>query len=314
VGRHRRGLPRQQNIDPNAVFGEAQAEVGPGYIKAGFAFEGNSTTLEYEPTTQEIVLNTAFTQVVPKTGLPFTVSGGVFQFRNVNIPQGVAVLGQGPNPMVWLVNGDFTVAGILSVRGGNGARVDTLQSANYAKAGGVGQCGGGNGGDGTPSATLRDLRGGTGRGPLQAAGMGGRGGYLACQANCYSSAAYNGDGGGSGGGGGTLATQGDPHWRGTLPTAPTLPNNGTPATNTSFQQRLGYGGAGCGGSSGARTTFLAGGEVARRCSQTRATTTISGAARSVWATTCASRASSTYPWVVVAAVAAVTCPRVRTAH
>jgi len=242
-----------KNIDPAAVFAEAQAEIGPGYIKAGFAFEGNSTTLEYEPTTQEIVLNTAFTQIVPKTGLPFTVSGGVFQFRNVNIPQGVTVMGQGPNPMVWLCSGDFTVAGTLSVRGGNGARVDTLVTGNYAKAGGIGQCGGGNGGDGSPNSVTRDLRGGTGRGPMQAAGMGGGGGYLSCLGGC---------GGGSGGGGGTMATQGDPHWRGTLPTAPTLPNNGTPATNTSFQQRLGYGGAGCGGSSGARTTFLAGGEVA----------------------------------------------------
>src|SRR5262245_1784905 len=252
-----------KNIDPTAVFAEAQAEVGPGYIKAGFAFEGNSTTLEYEPTTQEIVLNTAFTQVVPKTGLPFTVSGGVFQFRNVNIPQGVSVLGQGPNPMVWLCSGDFTVAGSLSVRGGNGARVDTLNSANYAKAGGIGQCGGGNGGDGTPSATQRDLRGGTGRGPLQAAGMGGRGGYLACVGGCYTDPDfYNGSGGGSGGGGGTMATQGDPHWRGALPTAPTVPNTASPPTNTSFQQRMGYGGAGCSRSSGSRTQFLPGGEVA----------------------------------------------------
>src|SRR5262245_13489759 len=154
-----------RNIDPTAVFAEAQAEVGPGYVKAGFAFEGNSTTLEYEPTTAEIVLNTAFTQVVPKTGLPFTVSGGVFHFRNVTIPQGVTVLGQGPNPMVWICRGNFTVSGTLSVKGGDGARVDTLQSAYYAKAGGIGQCGGGNGGDGTPLATQRDMRGGAGRGP-----------------------------------------------------------------------------------------------------------------------------------------------------
>ena len=95
----------------------------------------------------------------------------------MNIQQGVTVLGQGPNPMVWLCSGNFTVAGTLSVRGGNGARVDSLVTGNYAKAGGIGQCGGGNGGDGSPNSITRDLRGGTGRGPRQAAGMGG-GGYL----------------------------------------------------------------------------------------------------------------------------------------
>ncbi|HEB51777.1 MAG TPA: hypothetical protein ENI87_00840, partial [bacterium] len=182
----------QDNIDLTASFPESQAEVGPGYVKAGFAFEGNSTTLEYEPTANEVVLNTAFTQIVPKTGLPFTVAGGVFNFRNVRIPQGVTVRGTGPNPMVWLCSGTFTVEGTLTVSGGDGARVDTLNSANFAKAGGIGVCGGGNGGDGTPSATLRDLRGGTGRGPLQEAGTGGRGGYLACTTGCYTGSGYNG--------------------------------------------------------------------------------------------------------------------------
>jgi len=182
----------------------------------------------------------------------------------VLIPQGVTVLGQGPNPMVWLCNGDFTVAGTLSVRGGNGARVDTLQSANYAKAGGIGQCGGGNGGDGTPLATQRDLRGATGRGPLQAAGQGGRGGYLAYISPCGPGpSSYYFGGGGSGGGGGTLATQGDPHWRGALPTGATIPNI-PPTINTSFQQRMGFGGAGCGGGSGTRIGFLTGGEPAPR--------------------------------------------------
>jgi hypothetical protein len=249
-----------KNIDPLAPFPEALADVGPGYMRAGFAFEGSNTTLEYEPTANEVVLNTAFTQIVPKAGLPFTVAGGVFNFRNVLIPQGVTVLGTGPNPMVWLCNGRFTVSGTLSVSGGDGARVDTLNSANFAKAGGIGRCGGGNGGDGTPSATQRDLRGATGRGPLQEAGKGGRGGYLACTAGCYTGTGYNSSGGGSGGGGGTMATQGDVNWRGTIQTQAIVPNVGQPPTNTGFQQSRGFGGAGCSGGSGSRTGFLAGGE------------------------------------------------------
>ncbi len=246
------------SLDLAAAFPESQAEVGTGYLKAGFAFEGKSTSFEYQPNTAEIVLNTAFTQIVPVSGLPFTVTGGVFNFKNVTIPQGVTVTGSGPNPMVWLCSGRFTVAGTLSVKGGNGARVDTLQSANFAKAGGVGSCGGGNGGDGTPSANLRDLRGAAGRGPLQEGGKGGRGGYLACLTGCYTGSGYNGSGGGSGGGGGTLATQGDPNYRGTTPT-PINPNV-PPTLNTSFQQKRGYGGSGCSGGSGTRSGFLNGGE------------------------------------------------------
>ena len=243
-------------IDFAASFPESQAEVGQGFVRAGFAFEGNSTSLEYEPQANEVVLNTSFTQIVPKTGLPFTVAGGVFNFKNVSIPQGVTVRGTGPNPMVWLCSGTFNVSGTLTVSGGAGARVDTLNSANFAKAGGVGVCGGGNGGDGTPSATLRDLRGGTGRGPGQQAGKGGRGGYLACTSGCYTGSGYNSSGGGSGGGGGTMATQGDLNWRGTIPGG-ISPNT---VGQTSFQQVMGYGGAGCSGSSATRTGYLAGGE------------------------------------------------------
>jgi len=246
------------SIDLTAAFPESQADVGAGFIKAGFAFEGKSTSLEYQPTALEVVLNTAFTQIVPSNGLPFTVAGGEFNFRNVTIPQGVTVVGQGPNPMVWLCSGRFTVAGTLTVRGGNGARVDTLNSANYAKAGGVGGPAGGNGGDGTPSATQRDLRGGTGRGPLQTPGKGGRGGYLACVSGCYTGSGYNGSGGGSGGGGGTMATQGDPNYRGTTPT--NIQPNVPPTANTSFQQVRGFGGTGCSGGSGSRSGFLNGGE------------------------------------------------------
>ncbi|MCU0866352.1 MAG: hypothetical protein MUC36_21420 [Planctomycetes bacterium] len=251
-------------FDPTASFPEAQAEVGPGYLKAGFAFEGNSTSLEYEPTAQEVVLNTDFTQIVPKTGQPFTVAGGMFNFRNVTIPQGVTVIGRGSRPMVWLCSGTFTVAGTLTVRGGNGARVDTLRSANFAKAGGVAGPGGGNGGDGTPSATQRDLRGGTGRGPMQESGRGGRGGYLACTAGCYTGTGYRGSGGGSGGGGGSMATQGDRNWRGDRPEldtiVPNTPAATTPPTNTWFQQIFGFGGVGCSGGSGTRSGFLRGGE------------------------------------------------------
>jgi hypothetical protein len=229
-------------IDFAAVFAEPLAEVGHGYIRAGFAFEGSPTTIEFEPQAQEVVMNTDFTQVVPKDGPAFNVGGGIFNFRNVHIPQGVTVRGQGSNPMVWLCSGDFVVDGELTVRGGDGARVTTLNSANFPKPGGAGTCGGGSGGAGSPSGTARSAVGATGRGPLQVPGLGGRGGLLVCMAGCY-----QGDGGGSGGGGGSLATQGDPHYR-----APAM-------AGTAFQQRRGNGGMGCSGGAGTRTGVLEGG-------------------------------------------------------
>ncbi|MFN9706569.1 MAG: Ig-like domain-containing protein [Planctomycetota bacterium] len=257
------GFDALGQIDLSAAFPESQAEVGPGFVKASFAFEGKSTTLEYAPTSTEVVLNTAFTQIAPSNGLAVSVAGGVFNFRNVTIPQGVTVIGQGPNPMVWLCSGRFTVSGTLTVRGGDGQRVNVLNSANLAKAGGVAGPAGGNGGDGTPSATLRDTRGGTGRGPLQVSGRGGRGGYRACVSGCYTGNGYNGSGGGSGGGGGTMATQGDPSYRGTTPTN-INPNTPSPPASTSFQQVRGFGGAGCSGDSGTRSGFLNGGEPGDR--------------------------------------------------
>jgi len=184
----------------------------------------------------ETVLNTAFTQVVTTTG-PINVSGGLFFFDTVTIPAGATVVGTGPNPMIWVVN-DMIVDGRLSADGGDGARVDTLSSAQFAKSGGVGGPAGGNGGAGTPATTAQSLYGQSGFGPGNAPGLGGRGGLLSFVAAC---------GRGSGGGGGSFATAGDPWFR-------------TPAgTGTSFLQRAGNGGMGCLGVSGsANRTLLPG--------------------------------------------------------
>lgn len=253
-----------RNIDFGAVFPESVAEVGAGFLRAGFDFGGNATTLDYRPLANEVVLNTAFTQVVPENGLPFTVNGGVFRFRDVTIPQGVRVVGQGPNPMIWRCSGRFTVEGTLTVDGGDGARVDTLRAANFAKAGGVGSCGGGNGGEGSPSGTGRDQTGAAGRGGGQVAGRGGRGGLISCSLACYTNTSptfYNGSGGGSGGGGGGMATRGDENWLNiTQQQLEAIQPNSSVSAETAFQQVYGFGGSGCSGGSGTRAQFLGGGE------------------------------------------------------
>ncbi len=191
-------------LDPEAPFLDPVAEVKNGVLSASFDFEGLQTLFDYGPLTKEVVLNTDFTTVTPKNGPPFTVSGGVFSFRNVEIPAGVTVRGVGPNPMVFLATGNVEVRGHLSVNGGDGASVDTLNSANFPTAGGAGACSGGNGGQGSPKTGMVSLTGEDGFGPRQFPGGGGKGGKTDC----------TGTGAGAGGGGGSQAVQGDPDYYG----------------------------------------------------------------------------------------------------
>lgn len=237
-----------EQIDLAAAFPEPTAEVGPGYLRAGFQFEGSTTGAIFQPSAPETILNTDFTTVTPINGPAFNVSGGVFNFQSVLIPAGKAVRGQGSNPMVWLVTERFEVAGNLSVDGGQGTVVMSTGNADVPKAGGAGACGGGDGGDGSPSATQRDETGAVGKGPGQLAGGGGRGGVLACTAGC---------GRGSAGGGGSFATQGDPNFK--IKTIPV--GAGNPVNPVSiFPQQAGIGGNGCTGAAGTLTrSFLSGG-------------------------------------------------------
>lgn len=230
-------------IDFEAAFLEPQADVGAGFVRSSFSFEGGSTELTFEPSTANVILNTDFTQVVPANGPPLNVSGGQFNFKSVRIPENVIVKGEGTRPMVWLVRDEFRVDGLLSVRGGDGDRVNTLNSANFPTAGGVGVCGGGNGGRGSPSSTQRSPTGEPGFGPGQRPSGGGGSGRLSCA---------SGNDIGSGGGGGSLATQGDP-WYKVLR-----------GTGSLFQQQEGLGGNGGSGNAGAATRSLAGGGAGPR--------------------------------------------------
>jgi hypothetical protein len=195
------------------------------------------TLFDYRPTASETVLDTDSTVVTPVNGAPFTVTGGVFVFRNVTIPTGVRVTGVGSRPMIWLVQ-DMVVDGTLTVSGGDGERVDTLNSANIPSRGGRGGAAGGRGGEGSPQSGARSFAGMAGRGPGGTPGYGGTGGLIGLQGVAAR---------GSAGGGGAFATSGDPY------------HGSLPGTGTSFVQRLGLGGYGGLGASGSGTRNLPGG-------------------------------------------------------
>ncbi len=211
------------DLDLDAPFLEPAAELEDGQIRASFNFDGGTSRLTYRPQQRQVILNTDFTQITPVNNPPINVSGGVFTFSEVIIDDNVRVEGVGTNPMVWLVTGDFTVNGVLAVDGGAGARVDTLNSANFPTPGGIGVCGGGNGGRGSPNAQDRSELGEPGFGPGQRPNGGGEPGRLSCSSSCNR---------GSAGGGGSLFTQGDP-WYPPNPTAQRWP------------QTDGFGGEGC---------------------------------------------------------------------
>ncbi len=159
-------------------------------------------TCDFAPNAREVVLNTDLGSVTTSCGTTL-VRGGIYVFRNVTIPAGVTVRGEGSRPLVILALGNITIDGELSANGGDGARVDTLNAANFPTPGGDPACGGGAGGRGSPNATDRSFRGENGFDPTGLPFFGGEGGILGCVTGC---------GLGSGGGGGVFATAGDPQY------------------------------------------------------------------------------------------------------
>ncbi len=194
-------LAKTEIFDREASYRDPVAEITNGIVRASFNFEGIDTPFDYGPSS-DVVLNTKFTVVQPKNGNKLPVSGGVFPFRNIHIPQGVRVSASGPNPAVFLATGKVKIEGTLSVDGGDGEGAVAINSANMPSKGGVGNAGGGNGGRASQNTSDSTAQGETGEGPGNEVGAGGEGGSISCgpiQAGYV----------GSGGGGGAFATQGD---------------------------------------------------------------------------------------------------------
>src|SRR5262245_25657805 len=147
---------------------------------------------DFYPTAQETVLNTDVTQVVPVVGPPYTVTGGVFHFRNVTIGLGTTLIGTGSRPMLILCE-RLEVGGHITVSGTGGERVQTIGTANIPALGGLGGPNGGRGGAGSPQMAMQSLQGQSGNGPGNSPGLGGGGGLLSFLPTCLRA---------SGGGGG----------------------------------------------------------------------------------------------------------------
>ena len=116
--------------------------------------------------------STDSTQVVPVSGPPYTVTGGVFVFNQVRIRAGHVLRGTGSRPMLILCN-QLLVEGELTVSGLPGETVTTIGGANFPALGGRGGPAGGDGGAGSPQMGLQSMQAQSGNGPGNTAGLGG---------------------------------------------------------------------------------------------------------------------------------------------
>jgi len=201
-------------LDPTATFRDPVADLNNGVLHSAFDFEGLETPFDFVPSTaqKELVLRTDFTTVQPRNGPPLPIVGGVFQFNRIEIPDGVTVRFEGPNPAVLISRTTVTIGGRIIVDGHAGEDVFTENSGHVPTKGGVGQGAGGNGGRASQTTGGSTQRGEFGYGAGQVEKGGGQGGQIHCLGDKDPAA-------GAGGGGGSQRTRGDDDYYGQTPGA-----------------------------------------------------------------------------------------------
>jgi hypothetical protein len=163
----------------------------------------------------------------PGVLVPTVVKGGVFDFQDIVIPDGVTVVGLGSNPLVLTATGRIDIAGVIDVSGERGSDDVTFNTAFVPTPGGKGGPGGGKGGVSHPLVpadfgALTDLRSPMkaedGRGDPNCFLRGGQGGFTGADGT---DVRYNGGSAGSdrtsrgsGGGGGSFLQKGGKGYHG----------------------------------------------------------------------------------------------------
>ncbi len=165
------------------------------------------------------------------------VTGGVFHFSSIVIPENVTVVGIGSNPLVLTATETIEIAGTIDVSGMDGMDDMTFDSAFTPTPGGKGGPGGGRGGMSNPSVPknfkllteLRSPKGGEdGWGYSNLAQSGGRGGESGARGTevKWQSGSADKYSRGAGGGGGTFLAEGGKgyHGKGMYGADPESPN------------------------------------------------------------------------------------------
>ncbi|MBM4015147.1 MAG: hypothetical protein FJ293_09325 [Planctomycetes bacterium] len=110
---------------------------------------GDTTTIFLDTASQGFPLLDGSTPDAPP-GL--VVTGGVFNFTDVIIPDGVIIKVAGSNPLVFKCTGTVQIAGDIVIAGDNGSSEYAYDSAITSIPGGPARAGGGTGGDSHPVA------------------------------------------------------------------------------------------------------------------------------------------------------------------
>lgn len=187
-----------------------------GYLQAAEPLPGLSVEPGVDITISSVV-NVDTTQTV-LTGISTTDSStvnvnvvdGVIKVHNLTVTSTGQLIATGPNPLTILASGtvDLDTGGLISVRGGDSPTANvssfSLTGASVSDPGGVGQCGGGDGGAASPETAASDAKGGDGNGGDNGPGAGGVGG----DSSLGTSNPYPRAGGGGGGNWGHTGTTG----------------------------------------------------------------------------------------------------------
>lgn len=159
-------------VDPSGLDAEASAAslgigpaewslVGSGHIIAASAFPGTGVLGDFKPPTPstptQVTLDTSVQSFplldgsTPGAPAGTVVEGGVFHFRDIDIPAGITLKPVGPNPLILTATGTVRLAGTIDLRGLTGNSDSSYDSAISPIAGGKGGAGGGRGGVSHPS-------------------------------------------------------------------------------------------------------------------------------------------------------------------
>ena len=131
-------------------------------LQAALEFDGDGSIGRFLPNapaagdTVTIVLDTT-EQVFPlldgstPDALPgSSAKNGVFQFTDIDIPDGVIIVPSGDNPLIFKVTGSVRIAGDILVNGDDGSSEFAYDSSITSIPGGPARAGGGRGGDSHP--------------------------------------------------------------------------------------------------------------------------------------------------------------------
>ena len=138
---------------------------GLSVLQAALEFDGTGILGRFQPPMPRsgdkltVVLDTA-SQVfpmlegsTPDAPVGYVVNGGVFEFTDVDIPDGVEIKVVGPNSLVFKCTGTVRIAGDFVINGTNGISeyADDLDRSVTSIPGGHGVAGGGTGGESHPA-------------------------------------------------------------------------------------------------------------------------------------------------------------------